>query len=213
MKQKELIAFASSFSSFLLSMKDSIKRIILFGSVARDQHDEESDIDLFVETKTKKEDFTKLAKLFEQTPECRKFRILGIKNEISIHSGDLDKRADLKRSMLNNGIILFDQFSYDPEESDPYVLFSIEVSKKDRKSKVKVWRELYGYSQKVGKKTYITKGIIQENKGIRLGPGVFILEAKNSEKISEFLRKNRIKYRILELWSDSPMLKKNHSKE
>ena len=55
MKQKEMIAFASSFSSYSINfMGDSIKRIMLFGSVARDQHDEESDIDLFIETKAKK---------------------------------------------------------------------------------------------------------------------------------------------------------------
>ena len=207
MKQKEMIAFASSFSSYSINfMGDSIKRIMLFGSVARDQHDEESDIDLFIETKAKKEDLTKLAKLFEQTPECKKFRTLGVKNEISIHSGDLDKRADLKRSMLNNGIILFDRFSYQPKEADPYFLFSIEISKKDRKSKVKAWRELYGYSQKVGKKTYTADGLIKENHGTRLGPGVFTVNAKKSEKIIEFLRKNRINHKILEIWSDSPML-------
>ena len=43
---KELIAYASSFASFVIP-KAEFDEIILFGSVARNEADKDSDIDLF----------------------------------------------------------------------------------------------------------------------------------------------------------------------
>ena len=48
----KLIAYALDFSSFLIQKireKEKIKNIILFGSVARDEASEESDVDLFID--------------------------------------------------------------------------------------------------------------------------------------------------------------------
>ncbi len=53
MNQDTLIAYALDFSSFLIDtakVTDKIKRIMLFGSVARGDFTKESDIDLFIDT-------------------------------------------------------------------------------------------------------------------------------------------------------------------
>ncbi len=56
MNRYELIAYAMDFCSFLLKseMANEIKKIILFGSVARGDFDSESDIDIFIDTEKEK---------------------------------------------------------------------------------------------------------------------------------------------------------------
>ena len=49
LKQNELIAYAMDFASYLISKVDGIHRIILHGSIARGDFDDESDIDLFID--------------------------------------------------------------------------------------------------------------------------------------------------------------------
>ena len=48
-QKNELIAYAMDFSSYLLSKVSDIDKIILHGSVARGDFDEDSDIDLFID--------------------------------------------------------------------------------------------------------------------------------------------------------------------
>ena len=53
MERNELIAYAMDFASYLESKIEGINRIILHGSVSREDFDEESDIDIFIDTKEK----------------------------------------------------------------------------------------------------------------------------------------------------------------
>ncbi len=56
LEKNELIAYASDFVSYLLSKfkEGEINRVILHGSIARGDFDEESDIDLFIDVKDKR---------------------------------------------------------------------------------------------------------------------------------------------------------------
>ena len=52
MKQSEVFSYVYDFISQILEKKEifeSIKRIILFGSIARGDFDKDSDIDIFIE--------------------------------------------------------------------------------------------------------------------------------------------------------------------
>ena len=85
----ELISYAIDFVSFLLQNikdKDKINSIILFGSVARDENDKESDIDLFIDTKEKIEDeINKIKNNFHDSIKYKKYwALLGIKNDLNI---------------------------------------------------------------------------------------------------------------------------------
>jgi len=106
----KLISYAVDFVSFLLERidKNKIDRIILFGSVARDEADSDSDVDLFIESV---EDIKKpIKKIKDEFFNSTKFRdyweLKGIKSEIKIISGKLDNWKDIKNSVVSNGILL-----------------------------------------------------------------------------------------------------------
>lgn len=208
MNRALIIAYCSSFTSFLLRLKaEKISKIILFGSVARDQHDKESDIDIFIETKEDPDSIRKVLNLYYQSEDAKKFKFLGVDLPISLHIGDLDKRVDLKRSMLGNGIVLYSQFHESPE-GEMFAIFSLKTPKLSPKNKLKFWRRLYGHAQKVGNKKYESESLLAQLNGVKLGKGVFIIPFQNVKKIKDYLQKQKIRYTIAEIWSDSPMLSK-----
>ena len=80
-------------------------------------------------------------------------------------------------------------------------MFIIKVAGKHN-AKLKIWRRLYGYKQKVQKKEYYIKGVLDELEAKRLGPGVFILPIENVNSMRQFLAKNKINHKIIELQTD-----------
>ena len=68
-----------------------------------------------------------------------------------------------------------------------------------RKDKVKIWRKLYGYKQRVGKKTYVVEGISK----LKLGNSCILIKPEEKNKIKDILKKYRIRYKIYEIWSDT----------
>ena len=83
--------YASYFVSFLLNSiqnKENIHRIILFGSVAKDDATKESDVDIFIEVKKKtkifNEEIDKIEKEFYQSREFSLFSVKGINNKFNV---------------------------------------------------------------------------------------------------------------------------------
>src|SRR3989344_5155509 len=113
----------------MINKVNGINRIILHGSVARGDYVEDSDVDLFVDAKKNIE--KEVNKALENYPKTKKFqewKFKGIENEISIIIGNLESREwrDLKRSMMNTGIILFGKYKPEVEKVNHYVIFSFE---------------------------------------------------------------------------------------
>ncbi|MEK6857219.1 MAG: nucleotidyltransferase domain-containing protein, partial [Nanoarchaeota archaeon] len=149
---------------FLREDAEHIKEIILFGSVSRGEDGKESDIDLFFNTKKEMEQKIISAKeKFLTSQRAEKWKLLNIKNEINIQSGDLDEEEGLKESIISNGIVLFGRYS-PKEEKERATLFTIHVKEKASEN-LKLWRKIYGYKQKVGKKTYQIKGLLEQYAG------------------------------------------------
>ena len=204
MKQNNLIAYATSFVSFVLddAVSAKISRIILFGSVARCTFDEESDIDLFIDTKEDLEsEIKRTLYLFQNSDIQKKWDLKGIKNDLSIKTGDLDKWK-LKRDIITDGIILYSKFKEIPENAEYYLLITPSFKKFSKSQKVKIWRNLYGYKQKVGKKVYKTEGLLKKLNGKRVENGI-IVKMSNKKHIVDFLNKKRVNYTVNEVWSDS----------
>ncbi len=204
MKRQSLISYAMNFASFLLDEKISqgIDNIILFGSVARGDFDEESDIDIFVDTKKNiEEDVHKVMSLFNQSEIQKKWELKGIKNEISVKVGDLSKWR-LRRGIITDGILLYGKFKDIAKDIEYYLLLTLSFRKFRQSQKVKLWRKLYGYKQKVGKKIYHSKGIVDKSDTKRL-ENCLIVPMKNKKEILDFLNKEGIKYSVNEIWSDN----------
>lgn len=202
-----LIAYALDFSSFLLEkMKkdsDKISQIILFGSITRGQEEKESDIDLFIDITDKniEKRINEIKNQFFESVKTKKYWVpLGIKNEINLSIGKLNEWTELQRSIIANGIVIYGKYKEKPE-TDAFYLFVVSPGK-DRNKNLSVWREMYGYSQKINKKTYIKEGLIKEFGGKKLARGVFIIPIEHAQKISDFLRKKSFNFQLIPFWSE-----------
>ncbi len=206
MNKHELIAYAMDFCSFLLKSETGkdINKIILFGSVARGDFDSESDIDIFIDTEKGEieEAAKRILKSFEISETNEKWRLKGVKNSISLQVGRLEEWR-LYRSVIASGILLYGKFEEMPKGAKYYSMLALDFGRMDRNRKIRVWRALYGYKQKVGKKVFVSRGLLEELKGIKIERSVIAVPAKNKDGILDFLKRNKVKYRIFEVWTDS----------
>lgn len=207
MNKYDLFSYANSFVSFLLKNKEifkNINQIILFGSVSREDFTKKSDIDLFIDLKKPnskiKEKIETISKLFKKTKIAENWRIKGISNEISLKIGILEKWKNLHRSIITDGYILYGKYKEIPGDLKHKTVIILDVSEKTRNEKVKLWRELYGYKQKVGDKNYVSKGIIEKLNGKKIGKSTIMMPINNTPEIINYLKKNKIKYKIYEIW-------------
>ena len=199
-ERNELIACAMDFASYLVSKEKDIDRIILYGSVAKDNFDGDSDIDIFIDAD--KKNAKKLIKLqdnYSNTKKYREWQLKGIKNAFSIITGKLDSKEwkDLKRSMINSGIILYGKYKADGEKVSQYALFSFENIKPDKK-RVSIYRTLFGFKQ--GSKEY--KGITEKMNALRAGKGCLLVPAESANELKKFFQEKKVTVKIFDLWSD-----------
>ena len=187
-----------NFSSFLVGQIE-VKSIILFGSVAKNNFDNESDIDIFVECDKKDEKkISIILELYKKTEEYEKLKLDGVKNEISIKSGRLGEWKNLKRSIIFGGIVLYGSYYGTPDKLNHKLLFLLNLKGISRTTKIKIWRSLYGYKQKVGKKVYISKGKVEK----KLGRGAFLVPIQDSQEVISYLKRNKVKYSFLDVWTE-----------
>lgn len=205
MKQETLISYALSFSSFLLdsTIGVHIEKIILFGSVARGDFTKESDIDLFIEADERFEkDIDKSLLLFESSQVYKIWKMKGVEHAFSLKVGHLSQWK-LKREVLSSGIILYGKNAEMTEGASYYLLIQLQEQKKTPASQMRFWRKLYGYTQKVGIKSYSSKGLIEQVGGKKLGKALFLLPMEKRKVILDFLAQNKIQYVAYEIWSDA----------
>src|SRR3989344_1222987 len=195
----KLIAYSIDFVSFLIQKtksKEKIKNIILFGSVARGEAGDESDIDLFIDLikediKVEKE----LNKILEDFLGSAKYKnywkLLGIENEIKLKIGKLDKWKELKSSIISNGVLLYGKFKPEINKGEHMVFFIWENIKPNNK-RVLFNKQLLGYSQK-GK---FYHGLIQRYNGERLGKGCIIVPLEFSNIFHNLFKKYKITVKI-----------------
>lgn len=200
------ISYALQFSSFLLEKKkiaEKIDNIILFGSMVSGNFDEESDIDIFVDTDEKnEEEINKELYAFNKSKYYDYWKLKGLKNEISLKIGRLEKWKELKREIISNSIVLYGKFNSKPDKLKHLAIVKINTSNFLRKKQVLFWRKLYGYKQKIGKKIYTSEGLMFELNGKKLDKGIILLPYEKINRLYEFLDSNKIKYETYEIWSD-----------
>src|SRR3989344_2546193 len=150
----KLIAYALDFSSFLIQKireKEKIKNIILFGSVARDEASEESDVDLFIdinkENKSLENEIRNILNKFISSAKYRNYwKVLEVENEIKLTIGELEKWEELKSSITSNGILLYGKFMPEIKEGKHRTFFFWENIKPNTK-RVLFNKQLFGYRQ------------------------------------------------------------------
>ena len=196
---KELIAYASSFVSFVLP-KINVDEIILFGSVARNEADKKSDIDLFFNLKKDENKIKEILKKeivrFYKSKICEIWVLKGIKNEIRFEIGNLEKWK-LKRSIISDGIVLYGKYKEVPEKMNGFVQFTLKPIKNITKRN-RIIRKLFGRKEK----KYSAKGIIEMLNGKKISTVSFIVPIEKSSEVIEMLGKEKVDYSFFEFWSD-----------
>jgi len=196
------ISYASAFVAFILPKLKNVKEIILFGSVARDEDDGNSDIDLFFNMENKKDEKKIENKLKQETPKfyqskiAEPFILRGIKNEIKTYVGVLDKWK-LKRSIISDGIVLYGKYKEVPKNTKGYVYFNLKPIK-DITKRNRVLRRLFGRKEK----NILKQGLLGEINGKILSPNSFIIPIEKSKDIVKILNSEKLDFSFFEFWSD-----------
>lgn len=201
MNKELLISYSCSFISYLfrdIKIKEcGIISIYLFGSAARGDFDKESDIDLFIETESENKEIEKIIertfRKFLNSEENKKFRLMGIENEIKVLHGKLEE-WDLKDSVENDGILLYSQT---PNVSGLKSSFLVSMSPiKDITKRNRVFRKLLGRKEK----HYKEKGLVNELNGETIQPRVFVVPSDNIHAFLQLFSKEKVDYKIRKIW-------------
>ncbi len=208
MKNEQILSYVYDFARILAGKIDGkAKDIILFGSVARGDFDEESDVDIFVNISEDKPEIIQKAvdsaqNEFEAYSQ-RTWNLQGISLPIKCIVGNIDSKkwSALKREIISSGISLYGKYRELPPQLKHYFIFSFSLSKLKFKNRVSVIRKIYGYSTKKGRKLYKHGGILNDTGGEKINPSVIMVPAEGYKKLFDFFRKNRVSFRIREVWT------------
>jgi len=198
----ELISYALDFVSFYVQNSknvESIKSIILFGSVARKEETKDSDIDLFIDIikdgqKIEKEAKKILEKFYDSIKYKNYWKLLGVKNEFSII---VDKLEDwkLKDSMLGSALTLYSPYSprLDNGKNKSIVYWE---NIKNNSHRVMLNKKIFGFNHY--KHHYL--GLIEKYQGIKLGANVILVNTENLNLFLKTFHKFKAKTRIIRVF-------------
>ena len=191
MAKDMLLPYAMEFASFLMqniSDKANIRKIILYGSVARGDAGKDSDIDLFIDlfkaSKQFERSIANVIKRFHESQHFReKWKLMGIENEIDCKAGRLDEWKDLKQSIIANGITLFGKYEGSTDGKSA-VLITWGGLKPEWK-RVELSKKLYGYTYRGDR----FPGLLEDVKGTKLGANCILVPVDGMERVISTLEK------------------------
>lgn len=198
-QENELIAYAMDFASYLISKVKGINKIILHGSIARGDFDENSDVDLFIDSSLEEKKILSVLESYYKTKKFKEWQLKGVKNEFSVIVGKVDGKEwrDLKRAIINTGIILYGKYKSDVEKINSYVLFSFENIKPDKK-RVAIFRKIFGFT--IGKKRY--PGLAEKINAIKVGKGALLVKTENVNELKKYFQSKKVSPKLYDLWGD-----------
>lgn len=207
MSKETIAAYVYDFLSRLFEEKIPLRKIILFGSVARNEYNKKSDIDLFIEPKQKskikevEKKIKSVKKRFESEKE-HTWKLKGIDYPISEIVGSLDdkKWENLRRDIVSNGILLYGKYEELPKKIRHHALINYSLKNLQQKKKMQFLRALFGYSVNKNKKVYKQEGLLQKTGGIKLTNNVLFVPLEEIIIFKNLFDKFRVKIEIREVW-------------
>ena len=198
----ELISYALDFVSFYVQKSkniESIKSIILFGSVARKEETKKSDIDIFIDVikdeKIIEEEVKRILEEFYDSVKYRNYwKLLGIKNEFSII---VDKLEDwkLKDSMLGSALTLYSPYSPKLDNGKNKSIIYWE-NIKNNSHRVMLNKKIFGFKHY----KHYYPGLIERYQGKKLGANVILVDTEHLNLFLKIFHKFRAKTRIIRLF-------------
>lgn len=168
--------------------------VVLFGSFARGDYDEGSDIDLLVVFKNKKDLDKGLKEIYKTTTNYDQFfQVIGLTLQ------EL-KNSPLLETALREGKIYF--IKQEAEKlliptRKPYALVTYTTANLNAKERVIFTQELEG--RRKGKYRY--DGLIHKIDGYKVGRGVVMVPQENLKTLTEHLEEKEISYVIRHVWA------------
>ena len=200
-QKNELIAYAMDCASYLISKIEDINKIILHGSISRGDFDEDSDIDLFIDTNNKnaKNKIEKILENYYKTNKFKEWELKSIKNPFSLLVGKLDSEEwkSLKRAIMNIGIILYGKYKSNAEKINQYALFSFENIKPDKK-RISIFRKLFGFKMK--NKKYA--GLVEKINAIKIGKGTLLVPIEHVNELKKYFQDKKVVVKLYDFWTD-----------
>jgi hypothetical protein len=193
-----VLADILDFVSFLMEepgMVERIGRIVLFGSVARGDFDEESDIDLFIDVLSDddiafvEEQSRSVLDRFESSAETT-WHLRGIDLPIRPLVGRLDdpRWAALVEDIKGNGIVLYGPFDQLPENLERRVLVNYSLAGLEQKEKMRVIRRLKGS---------VPTGLQERT---LLAGKALLVDPVDAVELGSLLRKHGARYQVREVY-------------
>ena len=209
----DLISYAYDFISYFMLQpslkKYPIRRIVLFGSVARGDYATKSDIDMFIDMETLDKinllsrEIEKIKTNFFESDRMKKWNKLNIANNVNVTIGELEEKKwdDLRRSMHSHAMVVWDRF-FDREIKDakPYAIMKWSIGVKDVNKRVTLARKLYGYKQK-GK---LYNGLLKEINARLIAKGVILVPIEHINRLRELLGDMKIRYNLIDVFIKQP---------
>lgn len=201
----ELKVYAFISSNFIISKipnwLEKINSVILFGSIAQNRADKDSDVDLFFDTNISEKQKVKLRSEirnivsdFRLSQDALKFKMKGIANEISFSIGKLSEWEDLEKSIASTGIILYGKYQTEAKNALKHnmLVFWENVGK----NRGAFLNKMYGYTIK--EKKY--KGFIEKCKGTKIGKSAAMIPIEYKGDFYKMAENYKVNYKILEVF-------------
>ncbi len=183
-----------------------IESVIVFGSVARDQAGNESDLDICIVLKN------------ENIKDNISNKILDLeekydKNINLVFTDSSFKSLDRQfiETILREGITIYGKkpdASIQQLELEPYEIIKFDLSNLDQSKKMKIKKLLYGIKTKkrYKGKIYTNKqeGLVEKLGGLRIGIASILIPEKNSWELENILRENGVSLRKITIWLSNP---------
>lgn len=194
------IAYAENALSFVFmdsAVNDFINNVYLYGSATRGKLRDDSDVDIFIDCDSGKEDeLERIAKAalsrFYQSKDYEKWRLLKFDYTISVEAGSL-MNWHLKTSILSEGILLFSK-KIGVLQAERKVLFIYELPK-NKKHYLHFIRKFFGRKEE----GYKDAGLLGQVNGKKISTNVVIIPKENQQKVIEFMNKEKISYSMNEI--------------
>jgi hypothetical protein len=169
-----------------------IKSAALFGSAARGDFTEGSDIDIFIDTPREQESraqklFSMAAAKFMESREFESWKLRNFTPKISVLAGQMGE-WELKDTALRESITLYGATACGTERSAIVRLVPIrDVTKRNR-----VIRKLFGRAEK----GFRDSGLVGKLGGERIAPAVFIVPEAGLGEVLRAMQEDSVDFRM-----------------
>ncbi len=198
MVQKEFRELVFEFAK-RVSCLHTVKHVFLFGSVAREEADKRSDIDVCIITNAdNRKQISKIALDLEKRHDKN------IQLVISRNFSKLDKY--FINNLFEEGILLYSKeplIRLKGMKCKEFVLLSYSLKNLTQNEKMNIKTKHYGYSteKKAKKRTYKShfEGLLKKVEGVRIGSGAVLIPVRNTKPVLDLLDAFNIKYTKIKL--------------